>query len=694
MAAGAPTSVSVEFEVLPGAWTTTTTVDVIGDSLEIKVGRERGGDAQPGTLRFDLDNSTGAYTPDNPLSTLYPHLKEGIRVAVTVSKSGVGSSNRFVGWVTVLEPELGESPNQSVTHVEAADGLGLLARTTCRAMVRAWCMTSTTCDRFWPLSDESANGGFVEAKYAGQRLSVWNVTAGTGSVDFANDSSFGAGDVPFVKMTSGKGLRTTSPAFSIGSGAFAMCVVHRPNDNTVAEVIALAASTSTTSDAVSITYAVGEGYRATGYNGSNYLSAPVYAEPNQWHYLYLYDNGDGVLRLIVDDATSPTTVTFTGGHAELQHVRIGGAVTQSIGNLALNVDSSTAPYPAELVFGSADDANIGDYLTRATGLNDTVLSIAMDPASGFDPGFGLFPSNGMNGLELVLRQARGHGGVMYHDYDAYGLGLFQEILIRRRDAERLSAVALTLDAEGDLDGPPILIRELGRRASMATVTTGTGEVTVFGDSGLDVMTGAEVKIDTALRDYEHMYAVGSDALARSRDQKLRIASVTFDLTTAETNLYADWFAARVGSRVRVENLPSDHLGVTYIDGNIAGWTERPMLDGYPVTLDLEAADAPAAATWDESRYGWGDGICTASALTSSGTSVTLTWTGGDAMSTDAGDYPMDIDINGERCTISSAPAGASSPQTVTIVRGVAPTVARAHSAGEAVEVWDVARWTF
>jgi hypothetical protein len=61
------------------------------------------------------------------------------------------------------------------------------------------------------------------------------------------------------------------------------------------------------------------------------------------------------------------------------------------------------------------------------------------------------------------------------------------------------------------------------------------------------------------------------------------------------------------------------------------------------------------------------------------------------LSTSAGDYPLDLDLNGERVTITSAPAGGTSPRTVTVTRGVAPTVARAHSAGEAIDVWNAAR---
>jgi hypothetical protein len=44
--------------------------------------------------------------------------------------------------------------------------------------------------------------------------------------------------------------------------------------------------------------------------------------------------------------------------------------------------------------------------------------------------------------------------------------------------------------------------------------------------------------------------------------------------------------------------------------------------------------------------------------------------------------------------VSAAPASATSPQTLTITaRGVAPSVARVHAAGEPVDVWLGAAWT-
>ena len=68
---------------------------------------------------------------------------------------------------------------------------------------------------------------------------------------------------------------------------------------------------------------------------------------------------------------------------------------------------------------------------------------------------------------------------------------------------------------------------------------------------------------------------------------------------------------------------------------------------------------------------------------------------GESWSTSSADYPLDVDWNGERCTINAAPsAPTGEAQTLTITtRGVAPTVARVHASNEPVEVWHSAAVT-
>jgi hypothetical protein len=696
MAAGAPTSVAVEVEFTAGVWTAVTTA-VRGDTLEIKVGRDPGGDPQPGTLNFDLDNADGTYTPDNPLSSLYPNLVEGKRVRVAVTKGT--TSYRFHGWITVLEPELGQSPNQSVTHVEAVDLLGMLARISdLPGSLTAYVTGRGFGTGFWPLSDNGYTAEAADALGNLPNLTVRDATPGSGEISWGA-AGFADGDDSFVSMSSGKGLWSPTKCFSLPDGtSFSATLVSKPDASAFDEVLSLSAGRwSSSRNSISIQTGVISGitYYWLNYYVDGSLSgqsASIAVAANVWHYLCLYDYGDGIARLVVDkDGADPSEVTVShSGHSTYTHLSVGGLLDQSVGALGIYAGSAGALYPCHLVKGGGLGTELLDAIEFIAGLSALGADIQQFPATGpYTPGT-VLKTGGRNALEVVQQLANGYAGIVYHEYAASGT---QTARITKRSSARSATVALTLDAEDDLAAAPTLLREIGRRASSAVASSPERSALAI-DATAPATTGAAgIGVETFLSNAVELHAVASAAIAATRDQKLRVSQVMFDLWTAANDLYADWFAVRAGDRVRVDNLPSTYLGVTSMDGYVAGWTEQPLVDGYPVVLDLDSAPY-AESLWDTARWAWGDGICTASALTSSGTSVTLTWTGGQTLSTSVGDYPMDIDINGERCTISSAPAGGSSPRTVTIVRGVAPTIARAHSAGDPVEVWDCARWAF
>lgn len=696
MAAGAPTSVAVEIEFTAGVWTNIAT-SVRGDSLEIRVGRDQGGDAQPGTCTFDIDNFDGTYTPDNPLSSLYPNLVEGKKVRVAVTKGT--TSYRFHGWIVVLEPDLAESPNQSVTHVEAVDLLGMMARIdNLPGSLHAYVVGRGLGTAFWPLSDNGFVAQGVDALGNLPALTLRNVTPAAGTLNWSG-SGFGDSDDTYVSMSPGKGLWTAGASLSMPDlAAFGVTLVSKPEATAFDEVFSLTAgrwAASRTRISLQTGVVSGVVYYWLNYYSLGVLTAQSPSVPvatGVWHYVCIYDYGDGVARLVVDDDLGGSTeVTVShSGHETYTHLSVGGNVSQAVGALGVYQGSASALYPNYLVNGGALGTQLPTAVARIANLSALGADLAQYPVAAPYAYGSILTTGGKNALEVAQILANGYAGILYHAYTASGT---QTARITRRSSARSATVALTLDAEADLSAAPTLLREVGKRASIA-VASNPVTFDVATDATAPATNGsARVEVPTFLRDDVELYSVASDAIARTRDNKLRVASVEFDLWTAANDLYADWFALVPGDRVRTGNLPSTYLGRTYIDGYAAGWVERPMVEGYPVVLDLDPTPYDEAV-WDTARWGWGDGICTASALTSSGTSVTLTWTGGQSLSTSAGDYPMDIDINGERCTISSAPAGGTSPRTVTIVRGVAPTVARAHSAGEPVEVWDVGRWAF
>ena len=166
-----------------------------------------------------------------------------------------------------------------------------------------------------------------------------------------------------------------------------------------------------------------------------------------------------------------------------------------------------------------------------------------------------------------------------------------------------------------------------------------------------------------------------------------------DIATS-TVTYADMSALVLGDRVRFSGLPSDLLGWTYQDGYLLGQRERYAVGACVFEMDLGPADAPSIGIADDDsrdRARAGSGVMTLNgSLTSSATSASIASTGA-TLTLAAGAYPLDLDIDGERVTISSPPASSASPQTVTITRGVAPSVARAHSSGAAVDVYLGAR---
>jgi hypothetical protein len=121
------------------------------------------------------------------------------------------------------------------------------------------------------------------------------------------------------------------------------------------------------------------------------------------------------------------------------------------------------------------------------------------------------------------------------------------------------------------------------------------------------------------------------------------------------------------------------------------------------TIDTAPADDPAEGVFDDDTRGRFSGVPgtmtvtsgTAVSGTGTGTIVVTTGAGGVPLSNAAGDYPLTLDWSGELVTVTAAPASSTSPQTLTVTaRGVAPSIARVHSAGDPIDVAYPATFTF
>ncbi len=709
MAAGFPNSYVVEVELTAGVWTDITT-SVVGYSIEITVGKDSpAGDIQPGTLDLILDNFDGTWTPDNPLSTYYPNVVEGKRIRVVVNKGTPGgystgaygtgpysgtlaSSARFVGRVTTWEPDFPDVPNQSKTRVQAVDALGDLARNTMPLpllpMLQAEEATisagPTQACFLFPL-----RGGYryLDAVAGVASLTAYQPTTG-GELSWQADASFPGGGDDCVSLTNGVGFQFTpgalfSAAWSgIGvavrlnagsSGKFLTMTDRRPfrpNLN------GFCAEWDGVSAITFVEYVAGTGTTL----------ATVTAEPG-WHVVSFDPNN-----FYVDGDTYTVSPTLP---VSWELVYLGGQMDISARDLFASQSNLLAAHSYLLATGQslatvtqnvATQAGI-DGLNASLGWSSSVSSvIAVPPAT-----------DGRSALDVVADLANSQAGIAYV---AYSMSDPQPIILVANADSRDTAVDLTLDAEDDLVGGPTLDRNVYEKVSSATAKTSLDSVTVT-DATLTGTYGASTaERQSVLSDANMLAASASDLIAQTKSSKLRLSKVTFDLATASNDLYSNWFGLAPGERVRVSNLPSTYFGVTQMDGYVLGWTERPTVYGYEVTLNLQPADAPAEAKYDDAdygRYGWADGAATGTGGTAMGTTTTgtliITTASGPTLTTSAGMYPMQLDWNGE-CVTVSAPGGAGSPQTVTITaRGVNGTVARVHASGERVDVWNTARYS-
>lgn len=679
MAAGVPTSLTVEVNLSGSTW---TDISTSVRSWSIKQGSEDGSVAG-GQLNLTLDNFDGRFLPDNATATYYPNFVEGKAIRFTAVK-GASTSTRFFGWITGIEPDYPSEQVRSVCQVTALDTIGILSRSKLKPMPWAYAARAASSDDgFYPLTDRSARNGFRDV--LGNMPNLTPRTGQTsGAIKAASDSSLPTSSEACVAIEAGRSIWHERSAFLLGSGgSIAFYVNPSAVTGTLMQLVTSGTDMFVLYDATN---------RAIVFNTVESVSSPlasVDAEPGQWHSVMLYGSGPGV-HLVVD-GTDDLSLTPLGGIDGVTRLEIGTDATFSIRDLWIAPTTAAlgAPYTISSGIQASNLTGERNYLNAALNISTDWTSGGSDVCAGLQ-----YDRVALDALAALVATQSGIAFCSYTSTTA-------PITLVHRDESRPTTVALTVDAELDALGGPSVARGLAQKVAEVTVTSTTGENVVRDLAAAAALDSTTLSIDTAAWDDNARRAIGQDILAQSQNAKQRITAVTLDLVTATTDRYSAFFNLTLGERVRVSNLSSAYFGITYWDGYVTGWTEEGDNDrDYRVTLSLTPADAPPEGYWGDStygRWGFGDGICTVTGGTAVGTTstgtMTLTWTGSATLSTSAGDYPMDFDWNGERVTVTSAPAGGTSPRTLTITaRGVAPTVARSHAANEPIDIWNAARW--
>lgn len=146
-----------------------------------------------------------------------------------------------------------------------------------------------------------------------------------------------------------------------------------------------------------------------------------------------------------------------------------------------------------------------------------------------------------------------------------------------------------------------------------------------------------------------------------------------------------------GDRMTVDDLalPDQHPpgGADQI---VVGWEEELDADFWefrPVAVPYR----PYTVAESDSNTGVAaDGSTLSASLTSSATSFSLASTAENGVwTTLAADFPLDVNVGGERITLSAI-SGTTSPQTATVFARSVNGVVKAHNSGTSVDVWEPA----
>jgi hypothetical protein len=271
-----------------------------------------------------------------------------------------------------------------------------------------------------------------------------------------------------------------------------------------------------------------------------------------------------------------------------------------------------------------------------------------------------YNTEGQTLAEAMQLQARTFGGAIW----VTNTGVLTLIL---PDAMRPNTPIATVSIEDDCIASDFqLRRSVDQAPTRVTVTSPIGQSIVIDSVAEAAGYRVEMSVDTACATLADLTSVGNYYLKATK--KLRITHLTVDLASARNDNYATFYSQlRPGARVRVTGLPVTTFGVSYADVFVQGWTETYDEHTATLTFDCSPCDAPTEGTFDDLEYGRfaADGtLDLAAAITASSTTLAITpgvgaVSSSPVMTTSSADYPLDIDLNGERVTLPAVPTTSS-----------------------------------
>lgn len=677
------------------------TADVMYEArLRMRVGRaDDTSQAQSAGCGFDLLNTSAAYSAYNPAGQYWPNVARNTPIRVRIDL-GSGPSVAWQGYAVGWTPSWDTSAQRAIVTVVAAGMLRRLGQgnspirsSLTRSILKS---TAATLRYYWPVEDASGSASAASAISGGPAMqtsgtvafAAYDWTAPTAPITLLPGTTFGS--APTAQLNGGGSLTASFTPVLAGSGWTVQASINMDP--------------------------------ATGANNATIVLLAWTEGGRLWQLV-----SDGIttdtIRLVVNGATVATEPHIMFGEdCRIDAIQSGGninftfkpmlshtAITGSFAGTLAGVDSITAnpnnfTGPGDLTVSHMRiwDANTADNFKTSTlalsawnGWKGETASarlarlcaeegIQLDLIGTSATTMGLQP---LSTLVSVIRECEAaDGGVLY---DGFGPGLGYLC----RSARYNLPAAVTIDASaGQLSPPFVPVDDDQRLRNDVTVTRTSGSSARYVDTDGPLGTTAVGTYDTSIP----VNTYTDTPLAHIAAWEVALGTVP---GLRYPNLPVDFAAVPALAQSWISNSrPAFRADVTNIDAKA---TQHPpddvslVVEGWSMNLDQVRWDVAAScsqfAPWRVATVG-GTALVVGSSSTRTTTDMPAAATGTfdfastRAWSSTAGDYPVDLNIGGERVTCSGVTG-----TTFTISARSVNGVVKAHPAGETVDVWAPAR---
>jgi hypothetical protein len=709
---GAPIVVKVEINAGALGW-----VDITGRgraaSCDIRQGRTGGAiQAEPSRLQLTLGNSDGYLTEDNAVSPYYGSWGRGCEIRVSRIGLAVSPAERFHGQIDTIVERYPGGNMVATVEVTAVGTLGILTQGSdpLRSPLYRTMAGITAGDflsvAYWSCEDGSGSTQFASS-FPGQAPAQIK-----GSVTPASYTGFPGSSALPVLNSSGQ-IVARFPAYTstgVWQAQYAFVIPGDIVDKNLFEVTLvpeafyarLMASWDTATNMLRITAYSQDGAQVdsnvggTGVAltpGTPYIGAitELASGPDRYSLITVRDTA-GTL-------TYQTQMVGSGGAVAGKPTQIR-AIADSVsaglvfGHVSLYTDpglvSVSAIQPNALAAGGFLGEKAGDRMDRLCREEGVAFTLTGSAADTQPMGPQLIDT-----LVANLRDCETADQGLMHDNGTDGAVGYVTLTHLFNQTATLAVVNGSL--EPDLEA--IRDNQYARNDITSSRPNSDGSAHVTDEAHV-------AKVRARLKDTRQPNVQTDAQLPNDAGWAVHVGvapgarynAVGINLRNPYGALLADQVAAHaIGDRLTIAKtaLPPQH-DIGGIDGLTVGWTEVLDVDTWKFRANLVPYWPYAVGVYGTARYD-SSSTTTAEVLDTTETGVDIAVTAGSASwpttAANPSQFPFDINIGGERMSVTAITSTGASTYTMTVTRSVNGVV-KSHASGVPVHIWQPAFYTY